>query len=251
MIAADAGYFWYPDMNSGEILDLLATRPNPHAVQGMARYGIVAKKVFGGWSTAELKKLARQIGHQHILAQKLWASEIYEARILATLIDEPSKVTGRQMNQWAMDFESWAICDGACINLFRYTRRAHQKCVEWSARRQEFVKRAAFALMAGLAVADKLADDDAFLRFLPLIQSAALDERNMVKKGVNWALRQIGKRNITLNRAALGVARSIHALDSSSALWIASDARRELESPAVQQRLKALALAGPPKKVKR
>jgi 3-methyladenine DNA glycosylase AlkD len=238
MFAGGAGHFWCPDMNTGEVLDLLATRPDPHAVEGMARYGIVAKKVYGGWSTPELKRLARQVGHQHSLAQDLWASEVYEARILATLIDEPSKVTGRQMNQWARDFDSWAICDGACINLFRYTKAAHQKCVEWSAQPQEFVKRAAFALMAGLAVADKAAGDDAFLRFLPLIQNAAVDERNMVKKGVNWALRQIGKRNMTLNRAALGVARNIHALNSSSARWIASDARRELESPAVQQRLK-------------
>ena len=225
-------------MNCAEILQLLASRPDPGAVEGMARFGIVAKKVYGGWSTPELKKLACQIGPDHALAQELWASGVYEARALATMVDEPEKVTGRQMNQWAKDFDSWAVCDGACINLFRYTRFAHTKCVEWSARREEFVKRAAFALMAGLTVADKIASDEAFLKFLPLITRAATDERNMVKKGVNWALRQIGKRNARLNRAALAAAREIHGLDSRAARWIASDARRELEGSAVQRRLK-------------
>ncbi len=152
-------------MNCAEILQQLASRPDPHDVEGMARFGIVAKKVYGGWSIPALRKLAREIGRHHALAQELWASEIYEARVLATMIEEPEKVTGRQMNQWAKDFDNWAVCDGACINVFRYTRFAHQKCVEWSARRGEFVKRAAFALMAGLAVADKAASDGAFLRF--------------------------------------------------------------------------------------
>ncbi|MGD0226504.1 MAG: DNA alkylation repair protein [Terriglobia bacterium] len=231
-------------MNCAEILDRLASRPDPHAVEGMARFGIVAKKVYGGWSIPDLKKLAREIGREHALAHELWASEVYEARVLATLIDEPEKVTARQMNQWARDFDNWAICDGACINVFRYTRFAHEKCAEWSARPEEFVKRAAFALMAGLAVADKAASDDAFLRFLPLIKRAAVDERNMVRKGVNWALRQIGKRNARLNRAALAACREIHGLDTRAARWIASDARRELQSPAVQQRLRIAKAAG-------
>jgi len=231
-------------MNCAEILELLASRPDPHAVEGMARFGIVAKKVYGGWSTPALKKLAREIGRDHAQAQELWASEIFEARALATLIEDPAKVTGRQMDRWAKDFDNWAVCDGACINVFRYTSFAHQKCVDWSARPEEFVKRAAFALMAGLTVADKAASDEAFLRFLPLIESAATDERNMVKKGVNWALRQIGKRNARLNRAALAVAHRIHRLDSRAARWIASDARRELESPAVQRRLPMASTAG-------
>jgi 3-methyladenine DNA glycosylase AlkD len=238
-------------MNCAEILRLLASRPDPHAVEGMARYGIVARKIYGGWSTPELKRLAREIGRNHALALELWASEIFEARVVATLIDEPEKVTERQMLKWARDFDSWAICDGACINLFRYTRFAHKKCVEWSARREEFVKRTAFSLMAGLAVADKTAPDEAFLKFLPLIKSAATDERNMVKKAVNWALRQMGKRSAALNRAALAVAREIHRLDSRSARWIASDARRELASPAVQQRLKMQRPAEAPGKIKR
>ena len=231
-------------MNSAQLLQLLASRPDPHAVEGMARFGIVAKKLYGGWSIPALKKLAREIGRDHALAQELWASEIFEGRVLATLVDEPQKVTGRQMDQWAKDFDNWAICDGACINVFRYVPLAHQKCMEWSTRREEFVKRAAFALMAGLAVADKAASDDAFRKFLPLIKRAAVDKRNMVKKGVNWALRQIGKRNARLNRAALGACREIHRLESRPARWIATDARRELKSPAVQRRLKLRSEAG-------
>ena len=224
-------------MTCAQILQLLASRPDPHAVEGMARYGIVAKKVYGGWSTPALKKLAHGIGRDHALAQELWTSEIFEARALATMIEDPGKVTRRQMDSWAKDFDSWAICDGACINVFRYVKFAHQKCGQWSSRREEFVKRAAFALMAGLTVADKGASDDAFLRFLPLIKRAALDERNIVKKGVNWALRQIGKRNARLNRAAITAAEEIHRLDARAARWIASDALRELRSPAVQRRL--------------
>jgi 3-methyladenine DNA glycosylase AlkD len=238
-------------MICAEILQVLASRPDPQAVAGMARFGIVAKKVHGGWTIPALKKLAREIGHHHTLAQELWASEVFEARVLATLIDEPAKVTKRQMNQWAKDFDNWAICDGACINLFRYTRFARQMCVEWSGRPQEFVKRAAFALMAGLTVVDKAASDETFLQFLPLIKRAAMDDRNMVMKGVNWALRQIGKRNARLNRAALVAAHEIYRLDSRAARWIATDARRELESPAVQQRLKGRITINPVKKVKR
>lgn len=238
-------------MKCTEILRLLASRPDPLAAEGMARFGIVAKKIYGGWSVPALKKLAREIGRDHVLAKELWAAEFFEARALATMIDEPAKVTPGQMNQWAKDFDSWAICDAACINVFRYTRLAHQKCVEWSARPEEFVKRAAFALMAGLAVADKAASDEAFLRFLPLIKSAAVDERNMVKKGVNWALRQIGKRSAPLNRAALAVADEIHCLDSRAARWIASDARRELISSAVQQKLKVRSPAEPQRRITR
>jgi 3-methyladenine DNA glycosylase AlkD len=225
-------------MNRKEILERLASRPDPNAVAGMARFGIVAKKVYGGWTTPELKKFAREIGRDHTLSQQLWGSEIHEARALATMIADPEEVTARQMDDWSKDFDNWAVCDGACINLFRHSRYAHQKCVEWSARPEEFVKRAAFSLMAGLAVADKRANDDAFRKFLPLIKRAAVDERNMVKKAVNWALRQIGKRNVQLNRAALAACREIHGLDSRAARWIASDARRELASPAVQARLR-------------
>jgi 3-methyladenine DNA glycosylase AlkD len=203
----------------------------------MAWFGISAEKISGGWSVPELKKLAREIGWNHALAEQLWASGIFEARLLAPLVDEPAKVSGKQMDRWAKDFDNWAVCDGACINLFRYTKFAYPKCLAWSSRREEFVKRAAFALMAGLAVADKAAGDEAFLNFLPSIKTAAVDERNFVKKAVNWALRQIGKRNRRLRHAAMAAAREIHALDSRVARWISADALRELRSPAVQRRL--------------
>ena len=222
---------------SGEILQLLASRTDPKAVEGMRRFGIIAKKAYGGWPTPVLKRLARQIGRNHRLAQELWDAEILEARALATLIEEPDKVSDQQMERWAGDFHNWAVCDGACINLFRYTKFAYGKCREWSSRPEEFVKRAAFALMAGLAVADKRAQDRAFLGFLPLIKRAASDERNYVKKAVNWALRQIGKRNLQLNRAAIRMASEIRKIGSPAARWIAADALRELRSAAVQRRL--------------
>jgi len=163
---------------------------------------------------------------------------ILEARALAGLIDEKEKVTERQMDDWAKDFDSWAVCDGTCLNLFRYTPFAYKKCWEWSERQEEFVKRAAFALMACLTVSDKAANDRVFLRFLPFIKRQAVDERNYVKKALNWALRQIGKRNRKLNQAAVKAAQELQGLNSPSARWIASDALRELESPAVQRRLK-------------
>lgn len=165
-------------MTCEEILQLLASRPDPRAIAGMARYGIVAKKVHGGWSTPEIKKLAGKIGRDHPLALELWGSEVFEARILGILVAEPAKVTKRQMDLWAKDFDNWAICDGACIHLFRYSPFAFAKCVEWSRSPREFVKRAGFALMAGLAVADKAAGDAAFRRFLPIIKSAATDEKH-------------------------------------------------------------------------
>ena len=210
---------------------------DPAAVAGMARFGIVAKKAYG-LSIPQLKRLAREVVRDHLLAKLLWATEAHDARILAVLVDDPLEVSEAQMERWARDFDNWAECDGACIHLFRWTPLARRKCVEWSSRREEFVKRAGFSLMAGLAVSDKAAPDAVFLRFLPIIKREAGDGRNFVKKAVNWALRQIGKRNRRLNRAALRTAREIHKLPFPSAQWIASDALRELGSPAVQKRLK-------------
>jgi len=224
-------------MTFKEILKTLETRSNPAAVRGMAQFGITAAKAYG-WSTPALKELARQIGKDHDLAQRLWATEILEARAIAGLIDEKDKVTEQQMEDWARDFDSWAVCDGTCLNLFRYTPFAYKKCRGWSDRQEEFVKRAAFTLMACLAVSDKAANDRVFLGLLPLIKRQAGDGRNYVRKAVNWALRQIGKRNQRLNRAAIEAAQDIHGLSSPSARWIASDALRELRSPAVKQRLK-------------
>jgi 3-methyladenine DNA glycosylase AlkD len=223
-------------MNHVEILKRLESLCNPRNVEGMARFGITTTKAFGVPAPI-LKGIAKEVGRDHALAQELWASGIHDARALACLVDDPAKVTPRQMDRWAKDFDNWAVCDGACLHLFRYTPFAHAKCVEWSSRKEEFVKRAAFSLMACLAVVDRRAADEAFLKFLPLIKREAVDGRNGVKKAVNWALRQIGKRNRRLQRAALRVAEEIHTLNSPSARWIASDARRELKSPAVHKML--------------
>jgi 3-methyladenine DNA glycosylase AlkD len=160
-----------------------------------------------------------------------------EARGIAALIDEPSKVTERQMEQWVKEFDNWAVCDGCCMNLFDKTTLAWKKAIEWSRREKEFEKRAAFSLMAVLAVHDKQATDRQFLSLLPIIKREAVDERNFVRKAVNWALRQVGKRNLALNKKAIQVAKEIQKIDSRSAKWIAADALRELTSTAVQRRL--------------
>lgn len=209
---------------------------NPEAVAAMARFGIHETNAYGV-SAPVLRKLAREIGKDHQLAQQLWSSGILEARALASLIDEPSRVTQAQMERWSKDFNSWAVCDGCCSILFDKTRWAYQKAIEWSRRKEEFAKRGGFVLMAALAVHDKEAVDSQFERFLPIIQREAPDERNFVKKAVNWALRQIGKRNISLNRSAIRFAREIQKTDSPSASWIAADALRELTGRKVQERL--------------
>ncbi|MGD0777217.1 MAG: DNA alkylation repair protein [Candidatus Solibacter sp.] len=181
-------------MTAPEIVAALRARANPKNVAGMARYGISTAGTLGV-PVAEIRRLARQAGRSHSLAAELWASGIHEARILATIVDEPSCVTRRQMNLWARDFDSWDVCDQACQNLFRYTPFAWTMAARWAAARPEFVRRAGFALMAGLAVKANAAPDEAFEALLPLIAAAATDPRNLVKKAVNWALRAIGKRN--------------------------------------------------------
>jgi 3-methyladenine DNA glycosylase AlkD len=193
----------------------------------MARYGISTMNTLGV-PIPVLRALAKRSGRNHDLAAELWASGVHEARILATLIDDPTRVTRSQMNQWAGDFDSWDVCDQACQNLFRYTPYAWAMAEKWSRVKPEFVRRAAFSLMAGLAVKAKDAPDERFQALLPLIASAARDERNMVRKAVNWALRAIGKRNPKLRLAAISTAEEISALDSRAARWIASDALREL-----------------------
>jgi len=216
----------------------LESLADPRQLEGMARFGIRVDKAYGGISTPALKKLGREVGKNHELAQELWKSGIHEARHLAALIDEPARVTEAQMERWAKQFDSWDVCDGCCLNLFVNTPFAHRQAIEWSRRKEEFVKRAAFALMAVLAVHDKKAGDEKFLRFLPIVKRESTDQRNFVKKAVNWALRQIGKRNLRLNRAAIRTAEEIRELDSPSARWIAADALRELRSEAVQKRLR-------------
>ncbi len=217
-------------MSHQEILSRLKSLSNPTAVKGMARFGINPKKAWG-ISIPPLRKMGKEIGKNHLLAQRLWASGIHEARILAGMIDDPTKVTKAQMERWVNDFDSWDLCDQCCSNLFDKTKFAYRKAAEWTGRKLEYVRRAGFVLMATLAVHDKEAADQSFLAFLPLIQKGAIDERNFVKKGVNWALRQIGKRNRRLNRAAIQTAKAIQKIDAKSARWIASDALRELTAP--------------------
>ncbi len=224
-------------MDGEEILEQLKSLSNAKAIAGMARFGINPKNTYGV-SIPVLRKMAKQIGKNHRLAEKLWHSGIHEARILAGMIDLPEMVTQEQMEGWVRDFDSWDVCDQCCSNLFDKTKFAHQKAVEWSRRKEEFVKRAGFVLMATLAVHDKEANNQKFLRFVPIIKREATDDRNFVKKAVNWALRQIGKRNRSLNKEAIKIAKEIQKIDSKSAKWIASDALRELTSEAVQKKLR-------------
>lgn len=213
---------------SAKVLAELRRLANPRNVAGMARFGIVGQNLLG-ISVVQLRAIAKQTGLNHELAEELWASGIFEARILAAFVAEPAKVTRRQANAWAKDFECWADCDGLCIHLFRKTPFAHELAVAWSGHREELVKRAGFTMMATLAVHDKGASDDVFRSYLSRVREAATDERHNVKKGVNWALRQIGKRNPILNREAIREAKVIRAKDSRAARWIAGDALRELQ----------------------
>jgi 3-methyladenine DNA glycosylase AlkD len=215
-------------MTAPEILVELRARASPANVAGMARYGINTNGTLGV-PVHELRALAKQIGRDHLLAGHLWESGVHEARILATIIDDPKRVTRRQMEAWARGFDSWDVCDQACQNLFRYTPHAWDMAVKWARSPREFVRRAAFALMAGLAGKDKDARDQDFIDLFPLLAAAAIDERNMVKKALNWALRAIGKRNPNLRKKAIAAALEIHALDCKPAKWIASDALRELD----------------------
>ena len=209
------------------VLHLLKSLANPTNVAGMARFGINPSNTLGiGIPT--LRGIAKSLGEDHELALQLWDTGVHEARILACMIDVPELVTQRQMDRWAKDFDSWDVCDQCCSNLFDKTTHAEKKAVEWSSREEEFVKRAGFALMAALAVHDKKASDRQFMRFLTIIERQSDDDRNFVKKAVNWALRQIGKRNANLNKAAIATAKRVRQRNSRASRWIASDALREL-----------------------
>jgi 3-methyladenine DNA glycosylase AlkD len=214
--------------NSAKVLAELHRLANPRNVAGMARFGIVGEKLLGV-SVVKLRAIAKRTGRNHALAGELWGSGILEARILAAFIAEPAGLTRRQANSWAKDFECWADCDGLCIHLFRKTPFAHELAVAWSRSRAELVKRAGFTMMATLAVHDKSARNEVFRRYLTRVHEEAADERHNVKKGVNWALRQIGKRNPILNREAIRMAKRIREEDSRAARWIAGDALRELQ----------------------
>jgi len=223
-------------MEYEKVIEKLKYLSNPKAIIGMARYGITPENTYGV-SIPNLRKTAKEIGINRKLAQKLWATNIRETKILASMIEDPEMVIEEQIEGWVKEFNYWEICDQCCMNLFEKTRFAYKKAVEWSSRGKEFVKRAGFVLMARLAVSDKKADDDKFEKFFAIIKKEVTDDRNYVKKAVNWALRQIGKRNLNLNGKAIKIAKEIQEMDSKSAKWIASDTLRELTSEAVQKRL--------------
>jgi 3-methyladenine DNA glycosylase AlkD len=224
-------------MQYREILNQLQDLSDPQAVAGMARFGINPHKTYGV-SVVNLRRMAKRIGQDHRLAQQLWGSGFHEARILASLVDIPESVGEAQMESWVKDFDSWDVCDQCCSNLFDKTKFAYRKAAGWSKHKEEFVKRAGFVLMATLAVHDREAKNEAFQRFLPIIKRECTDERNFVRKAVNWALRQIGKRNLYLNQMAIKTAKEIKAIKSPAARWIGADALRELSSAAVQEKLR-------------
>jgi 3-methyladenine DNA glycosylase AlkD len=224
-------------MDYDEVMERLKSLSDPRAVEGMARFGINPHNTYGV-SVPNLRKTAREAGKDHALALQLWESGIHEARILASMVDDPKAVTEEQVESWVKGFDSWDVCDQCCMNLFDKTPFAYRKAVEWSSREEEFVKRAGFALMARLAQSDEKAKDEQLEEFLPIIKREASDNRNFVRKAVNWALRQIGKRNAHLNELAIETAREIQQMDSKSARWIASDALRELTGDAVSKRLR-------------
>ena len=223
---------------ANSILTILYSKANPKNVEGMARYGIKSTRRVLGVSSKVLFSIAKNIGTNHALALELWKTGVYEARILAALTADPERMKKSTMNSWVKDFDNWAICDGVCMHCFRDTPFAQELAMKWVNRKQEFIRRAGFTLIATLCVNDKKTDDAVFLQYLPIVKKYAQDERTYVKKAVNWALRQIGKRSLWLNPHAIRVAEEIHRMNSSSAKWIASDALRELRSPAVQKRLK-------------
>ncbi|HBR70840.1 TPA: DNA alkylation repair protein [Candidatus Dependentiae bacterium] len=228
-------------MNKKFIIEELKKLSNPRGLSQMARFGSNPETALGV-NIPHLRALAKKIGKNHQLALELWKTNIHEARILAGMIDNPHEVTEEQLEQWVKNFNSWDLCDQVCSNLFDQTSFAYSKASEWTTRIDEFVKRAGFTLMACLAVHDKQATDQKFLLFFPLIKKEAIDERNFVKKAVNWALRQIGKRNLNLNKEAIKQALEIKNIDSKSARWIAADALRELQSEATQKRLQKMDL---------
>ena len=213
--------------SAAEVVAHLESLRNEHNIAGMARFGIRPARPLG-ISITTLRPLAKKLGHDHALSEALWASGWHEARILAAFVEEPARVTRRLMDARAAAFDSWDICDQWCLSVFRRTPHAWAKARQWTSRRAAFVKRAGFSLFAVLAVHDRTADEAAFLDALALVEREAGDERNTVKKSVNWALRQIGKRDVRLRRAAIAAATRIAEQDSRAARWIAADALREL-----------------------
>lgn len=223
-------------MNCREVIKKLESLKNPKNVEGMARFGIRPKTRVLGIPIPITRKLAKVIGKNHKLAQELWDYKIHEARILAGYIEEADKITEKQFEKWVKDFDSWDVVDQVCSSVLDKTKFAYRKIFELAERKEEFVKRTAFTLICCLTVHDKKMPDKEFLKFFPLIKKASTDDRNFVKKAVNWALRQIGKRNKKLNSAAIKLALQLRLGQSRSAKWIANNALAELTSKNVQKR---------------
>jgi 3-methyladenine DNA glycosylase AlkD len=230
-------------MKAEEVIGQLKSRakPTPENLKGMARYGINMERALCV-STPDMHELARQIGRDHLLALELWQAGWRETRILAAMVDDPAQVTSGQMDSWVMDLDSWDVCDATCLYLFSWTGLACEKAVCWSAREEEYVKRAGFALMACLAVGKRRPGEERLAAFLPIIEREAWDGRNYVRKSVNWALRQVGKHNVRLNKLAVESAERIKLQGTKSARWIAADALRELTSDKTLSRLNKKAM---------
>ena len=224
-----------PSVN--EVLKKLKERAKPENIEGMAKYGMTRDRRLGV-AVPEMRKIAKQRGKDHQLALDLWRTGIPEAMMVASMVDPAEAVTEGQMEDWVKDFNSWDVCDQVCMNLFEKTPLAWKKIRDWANRDEEFVKRATFVLIACLAWHNKEASDKEFIDLIPLIAAGATDERNFVKKGVSWALRNIGKRNPNLNEVAMKAAKEMQCIDSKPARWIASDALRDLTSEATKRRLK-------------
>jgi 3-methyladenine DNA glycosylase AlkD len=226
------------DPRVGSALRWLEAHASKAARDGMLRYAIPNDHALGV-RMADIQKLAKQLGRDHALALELWKTGVYEAQMLSAYVDEPARVTRAQMDAQARAFDNWAICDTLCFALWVHTPHAFAKIRKWATSRHEFVKRAAFALLASVALRNTTAADGEFLRCLELIEKAAVDERNFVKKGVNWALRGIGSRNRVLNEAAITLSKELAASAGAAPRWIGKDALRQLRSPATQRRLAA------------
>lgn len=226
--------------DTGETVEAAVAALRSHATKatldGMARYGLPSTNAFGV-PVGKIQLVAKELGRDHELAEGLWQTGHYEARMLAAFVDDPTLVTPAQMDRWCRDFDNWGICDTVCFHLFDRTPHAFKKIVQWAGRNDEFVRRGAFALLASVALHDKRAEDAAFLKCLPLVEEAASDERNFVKKGVSWALRGIGGRNIRLHAASVELAERLAASPDTIVRWVGKDVLRDINRPAKVKKL--------------
>lgn len=225
-------------LTAEEIVAKLKSKANPKNVEGMARFGINPENTLGV-SVPFMRALAKKAGKDNTLSEKLWETGIHEARIAATMTANPLTFPESLLDAWVKELDSWDTCDQFCSNLAAKTPFAYDKAFFWCKREEEFVKRAGFVIMARFAVTAKTSDNEFFSPFFEEIIKGASDERNYVKKAVNWALRQIGKKNLSLNKKAITTAKRIKEMGTPAARWIAGDSLRELESEAVQERLEA------------